>query len=40
MTPPVPSEYLPDKSSDTARFTRHFRTAKFDFGSFFFSALK
>ena len=35
----TPPEYLPDSASDTTRFTRHFRTDKFDFWSFFFSGL-
>ena len=35
----TPSEYLPEKSSDTARLTRNFRAEKFDFWSFFFSGL-
>ena len=33
------SEYLPEKTSDTTRLTRHFRAEKFDFWSFFFSGL-
>ena len=35
----TPSEYLPEKSSDTTRLTRNFRAEKFDFWSFFFSGL-
>ena len=35
----TPSEYLPDRSSDTTRFTKSFRADKFDFWSFFFSGL-
>ena len=35
----TPSEYLPEKSADTTRFTRNFRAEKFDFWSFFFSGL-
>jgi phosphate transport system permease protein len=35
----TPSEYLPEKSTDTTRFTRNFRAEKFDFWSFFFSGL-
>lgn len=35
----TPSEYLPEKSGDTTRFTRHFRTEKFDFWSFFFTGI-
>jgi phosphate transport system permease protein len=39
MNTVTPPEYLPESSSDTARFTRSFRAEKFDFGSFFFSGL-
>jgi phosphate transport system permease protein len=35
----TPSEYLPERSSDTTGFTKSFRTQKFDFWSFFFSGL-
>jgi len=35
----TPSEYLPEKNSDTTRLTRNFRAEKFDFWSFFFSGL-
>jgi phosphate transport system permease protein len=35
----TPSEYLPERSTDTTRFTKSFRTEKFDFWSFFFSGL-
>jgi len=39
MNTVTPPEYLPGSSSDTTRFTRHFRAEKFDFWSFFFSGL-
>jgi phosphate transport system permease protein len=35
----TPGQYLPETSSDTTRLTRHFRSEKFDFWSFFFSGL-
>ena len=35
----TPSEYLPERSTDTTRFTKSFRADKFDFWSFFFSGL-
>jgi phosphate transport system permease protein len=39
MNTVTPSQYLPETSGDTARLTRHFRSDKFDFWSFFFSGL-
>jgi len=35
----TPGQYLPKNSGDTARLTRHFRTDKFDFWSFFFTGV-
>lgn len=35
----TPPEYLPERSGDTTRFTRHFKAEKFDFSSFFFGGL-
>ena len=35
----TPSEYLPERSPDTTRFTKSFRADKFDFWSYFFSGL-
>lgn len=39
MNTVTPSQYLPENAGDTSRFTRHFRSEKFDFWSFFFTGL-
>jgi phosphate transport system permease protein len=39
MNTVTPGQYLPENSGDTTRMTRHFRSDKFDFWSFFFTGL-